>query len=179
MCVCETVAHTLNCEFLLKIYHFPSFWKSLSSTKLSPTLSAIYTLTAHRIEVCLYADVLENILPFESQSINWTLVAMTYHKAWTGSVPLWSLMFSWYKLCIHAKLKESPCSNLCHHLQGFSLESSLKYISIVWMNLYFVFVHNKINCELVSMQAVFFKLCYSVYLRIQLFKYTHFTLFTK
>ena len=37
-----------NCEFLLKIYHFLSFWKSLSSTKLAytQTLSAqIYALT--------------------------------------------------------------------------------------------------------------------------------------
>ena len=63
------VGHASNCEFLLKIYHFPSFWKSLSSTKLTPTLSAIYALP-HQIEVSLYADILENILPFESQSIN-------------------------------------------------------------------------------------------------------------
>ena len=32
-----TVEHTSNCEFLLKICHFPSFWKSLTS--------AIYALT--------------------------------------------------------------------------------------------------------------------------------------
>ena len=32
----EIVQHTLNREFLLKIYHLPSFWKSLSSTKLTP-----------------------------------------------------------------------------------------------------------------------------------------------
>ena len=38
------VEHTSNCEFLLKICHFPSFWKSFPSTKLfhTPTLSAIY-----------------------------------------------------------------------------------------------------------------------------------------
>ena len=43
----ETVEYTSNCEFLLKIYHFPSFWKSLSSTKFTytPRLSAIYALT--------------------------------------------------------------------------------------------------------------------------------------
>ena len=35
----------LQTEFLLKIYHFPSIWKSLSSTKLAPTLSSIYALT--------------------------------------------------------------------------------------------------------------------------------------
>ena len=42
-----TVEHSTNCEFLLKIYHFLSFWKSLSSTKLTytQTLSAIYALT--------------------------------------------------------------------------------------------------------------------------------------
>ena len=60
-------------EFLLKIYHFPSFWKSLSSTKLTytPTLSAIYVLNiSDQIEVSLNADVSENTLPFVSQSIN-------------------------------------------------------------------------------------------------------------
>ena len=43
-----TIEHSSNCEFLLKIYHFLSFWKSLSSTKLAftQTLSAqIYALT--------------------------------------------------------------------------------------------------------------------------------------
>ena len=42
-----TIEYTSNCEFLLKIlYHFPSFWKSLSSTKLfyTLTLSVIYAL---------------------------------------------------------------------------------------------------------------------------------------
>ena len=60
-------------EFLLKIYHFPSFWKSLSSTKLTytPTLSAIYVLNiSDQIEVSLNADVSENTLPLVSQSIN-------------------------------------------------------------------------------------------------------------
>ena len=41
----ETVENTSNCEFLLKIYHFPSFWKSLSPIEFAPTLSAIYALT--------------------------------------------------------------------------------------------------------------------------------------
>ena len=43
----ETVKHSSNSEFLLKIYHFLSFWKSLSLTKLTytQTLSAIYALT--------------------------------------------------------------------------------------------------------------------------------------
>ena len=36
----ETVEHTSNYEFLLKIYHLPSFWKLLSSTKLTPTTGA-------------------------------------------------------------------------------------------------------------------------------------------
>ena len=68
----ETVEHTSNSEFLLKIYHFPSLWKSLSSTKrtYTPTLSAIYVLTPYQIEVSLNADVSENTLPFVSQSIN-------------------------------------------------------------------------------------------------------------
>ena len=69
----KSVEHTSNCEFLLKIYYFPSFWKSLSSTKLTytPTLSAIYALTtSDRGQGCLNADVSENALPFVSQSIN-------------------------------------------------------------------------------------------------------------
>ena len=67
-----TVEQTSNCDFSLKIYHFPSFLKSLSSKKLTynPTLSAIYALTPSQIEVSLNADVSENTLPFVSQSIN-------------------------------------------------------------------------------------------------------------
>ena len=68
-----TVEYSSNCEFLLKIYHFPSFWKSLSSTKptYTPTLSVIYALTmSDRGQGSLNADVSENILPFVSQSIN-------------------------------------------------------------------------------------------------------------
>ena len=68
-----TVEHSSNSEFLLKICHFPSFWKSLSSTKLTytPRLSAIYALTiSDREQGSLNADVLENTLPFVSQSIN-------------------------------------------------------------------------------------------------------------
>ena len=67
------VEHTSNCEFLLKMYHFPSFWKSLSSTKLTYTLtlSAIYALTiSDRGQGSLNADVSENTLTFVSQSIN-------------------------------------------------------------------------------------------------------------
>ena len=62
-----TIEHSSNCEFLLKTYHFRSFWKSLSSTKhtYTQTLSAIYALT-----LVFNADVSENILPFVSQSIN-------------------------------------------------------------------------------------------------------------
>ena len=68
-----TFEHTSNCEFLLKIYHFPSFLNSLSSTKLTyiPTLSAIYALTVSGQEQgSLNADVSENTLPFVSQSVN-------------------------------------------------------------------------------------------------------------
>ena len=61
-----TVEYSSNCELLLKIYHFLSFWKSLSSTKLNyiQTLSAIYALT-----LVFNADVSENTLSFVSQSI--------------------------------------------------------------------------------------------------------------
>ena len=69
----ETVEHTSNCEFLVKIYHFPSFWKSLSLTKLTytPTLSAIYALTPYQTKVSLNADVSENTLLFVSQTTPW------------------------------------------------------------------------------------------------------------
>ena len=93
-----TIEHSSNCEFLLKIYHFLLFWKSLSSTKLTytQTLSAqIYALTL----VLTNADVSENTLPFVSQSII-TLVTMTYHKPMTGSVPLCPLKFSWSFLAL-------------------------------------------------------------------------------
>ena len=62
-----TVEHSSNCEFLLKIYHFLSFWKSLSSTKLTYTPNALRYL---RTNLSLNADVSENTLPFVSQSIN-------------------------------------------------------------------------------------------------------------
>ena len=68
-----TVEHTSNCEFLLNIYHFLSFWKSLSSTKLTytPTLSVISAVTiSDRGQGSLNANVSENTLPFVSQSIN-------------------------------------------------------------------------------------------------------------
>ena len=50
------------------IYHFLSFWKSLSSTKLTYT----QTLSAQilRTNLSVNADVSENTLPFVSQSIN-------------------------------------------------------------------------------------------------------------
>ena len=63
----RTVEHSSNCEFLLKIYHFLSFWKSLSSTKLTYTQNALRYL---RTNLSLNADVSENTLPFVSQSIN-------------------------------------------------------------------------------------------------------------
>ena len=92
-----TVDHTSNCEFLLKIYHFPSFWKLLSSTKLTytSTLSAIYALTI------LNADVSENTLPFVSQSINnfsdygisqsvdWECPSLSPHVLLSKCIQLW------------------------------------------------------------------------------------------
>ena len=68
-----TIEHTSNCEFLLKIYHFPSFWKSLSSTKLTytPAIRYLYALTiSDRGHRSLNADVSKNTLPFVSQSRN-------------------------------------------------------------------------------------------------------------
>ena len=68
-----TAEHASNCEFLLKTYRFPSFWKSLTSAKptYTPTLSAIYALTiSDRGQGSLNAVVSENTLPFVSQSIN-------------------------------------------------------------------------------------------------------------
>ena len=88
-----TVEHTSNCEFLLKKCHFPSFWKSLSSTKLTytSTLSPIYApAISNRGQGSLNADVSENTLPFVSQSINHF---SDYDM--TGSVPLCPLMLSW------------------------------------------------------------------------------------
>ena len=58
-----TVDYSSNCELLLKIYHFLSLWKSLSSTKLTYTQTLSLTLVFN-------ADVSENTLPFVSQSIN-------------------------------------------------------------------------------------------------------------
>ena len=43
-----TIEHSSNCEFLLKIYHFLSFWKALSLTKLTYTqtlFAQMYALT--------------------------------------------------------------------------------------------------------------------------------------
>ena len=64
-----TIEHSSNCEFLLKIYQFLSFWKSLSSTKL--TYTQTHQLRSDlRTNLSLNADVSENTLPFVSQSIN-------------------------------------------------------------------------------------------------------------
>ena len=86
-----TVEHASNCEFLLKIYHFPSFWKSLLSTKptYTPTLSAIYALGPYQIKVSLNADVSENTLPFVSQSLNsFSDYDISQSVDWTGRGPL-------------------------------------------------------------------------------------------
>ena len=65
----ETIEHSSNCDFLLKIYHFLSFWKLLSSTKLA----YIYPNALRsglRTNLGLNADVSENKLPFVNQTIN-------------------------------------------------------------------------------------------------------------
>ena len=86
-----TIEHSSNCEFLLKIYHLLSFWKSLSSTKL------IYTQSSDlRTNLSLNADVSENTLPFVSQSINnFSDYDISQTHDMTGSVPLCPLMFPW------------------------------------------------------------------------------------
>ena len=89
----ETIEHSSNCEFLLKIYHFLSFWKSLSSTK--PT----YT-HALRSDLCtnfsLNVDVSENTLPFVSQSINnFSDYDISQTHDWECPSLGVSLMFSW------------------------------------------------------------------------------------
>ena len=38
---------TSNCEFLLEMYHFPSFWKSLSLTKLTYTPTLYLVVPKH------------------------------------------------------------------------------------------------------------------------------------
>ena len=65
----ETVEHTSNCEFLLKIYHNPPFVSRFHRQNLLQR-SPLFTHQPHEIEVSFSADVSENILPFESQSIN-------------------------------------------------------------------------------------------------------------
>ena len=88
----RSIEHSSDCEFLLKIYHFLSFWKSLSSTKLTYTqaLSAkIYTLTL----VLMRTFRETHFRLWTNREI--TLVTMTYHKPMTGSVPLCPLMSSW------------------------------------------------------------------------------------
>ena len=94
-----TIEHSSNCEFLLKIYHFLSFWKSLSSTKLTytQTLSAqIYALT-----LVFNADVSENTPTFVSQFINnfsdydisqnhdWECPSLSPHVLFILGDPLW------------------------------------------------------------------------------------------
>ena len=54
-----TIEHSLNCEYLLKTYHFLSFWKSLSSKK-----TCLYPNALHldlRTNLSRNADVSENI----------------------------------------------------------------------------------------------------------------------
>ena len=63
----RTVGHSSNCEFVLKIYHFLSFWKSLSSTKTYLYPNALRYLCTN---LSFDADVSEKTLPFVSQSID-------------------------------------------------------------------------------------------------------------
>ena len=64
-----TIEHSSNCEVLLKIYYFLSFWKSLSSTKFTYT-QTLSAQTYACINLSLNADISKNTLPFVSQSLN-------------------------------------------------------------------------------------------------------------
>ena len=128
-----TVEHTSNCGFLLKIYHFSSFWKSLSSTKLTyiPALSAIYALTvSDRGQGSLNADVSENTLTFVSQSINnfndydisqsidWECPSLSPHVLLIFIIAMVSIPSKWwYKLTINTlvqSIKKIKASSYCH-----------------------------------------------------------------
>ena len=86
-----TIGPSSNCEFLLKIYHFLSFWKSLSSTKLTYT----QTLSAQIYAFTLVLMWTSRKTHFRlSANLQITLVTMTHHKPMTGSVPLCPLLFS-------------------------------------------------------------------------------------
>ena len=69
---------------------FPFFWKSFSLTNAVRHCSA----STQKIRVGIEADVSENGLPLEGY-LKITLVELTYPKAWTRSLPLCSLIFSW------------------------------------------------------------------------------------
>ena len=86
----ETVEHTSSCEFLLKIYHLPSLWKSLHQQNSPPVI-----LTNHiRSSLAIMRTSRKTF--FRSRANLWiTSVEMTYPKPWTWSVPLCPLIFSW------------------------------------------------------------------------------------
>ena len=83
-----TVERSSNCEFLLKIYYFLSFWKSLSSTKLTytQTFSAIYALTivlmrtSRKTDFRLWANLINNFSDHDiSQSVDWECPSLSPH----------------------------------------------------------------------------------------------------
>ena len=63
-----SIEQSSNCEFLPKIYHLLSFWKSLSSTKL--TYTQTFSAQIYALTLVSMRNVSENTLPFVSQSIN-------------------------------------------------------------------------------------------------------------
>ena len=63
----ETVEHSSNSEFLLKIYHYSFFLEVAFTDKTYLYPNALRYL---RTNLSLNADVSENTLPFVSQSIN-------------------------------------------------------------------------------------------------------------
>ena len=71
----EAVEHTSNCEFMLKIYHLPSFWKSLSSTKLTPTHSPIYSLKPGFLIIAPVAIVANKITQRQERFLGFHIIA--------------------------------------------------------------------------------------------------------
>ena len=89
----ETVEHTSHHELSLKECNLPSIWKSLSSSKRTPALSAIFlshdTRSPHQVKD--EKKISENTLPFErlyvntfsggdiSQSVDWDRPSLPPH----------------------------------------------------------------------------------------------------
>ena len=90
----ETVEHTSNCEFLLKIYHLPSFGSRFHRQNL-PQRSPLFTHKPHQIEVSFMRTTRKSYFRFESQSIN-NFGGYDVSQRVDWECPLCPLMFSWF-----------------------------------------------------------------------------------